>query len=157
MSHGACSASWLLAAVASLAGCESTPATRTSDRPAVQHIALDATPFNAGRVGDAYLLRREHRTDIVVKVSGVTGWVTRPVHLYVYVHEGSCASPSPQPLHALTQRVLARRDPDGFLTLSQMLPAAAGDALLGRDYAIIVRSSPADANMPLFCGDLRSG
>jgi hypothetical protein len=155
MSNGACPASCVLAAVVSLAGCAATPATRPSD-PAVQHILLEATPLNAGRVGDIYLLRREHGTDIVLKVSGVTGWVTRPVHLYVQLHEGTCASPSPQPLLALTDRVLTRRDPDGFLTLRHMLPIAL-DTLGGSDLAIVVRSSPADANMPLFCGNLRSG
>jgi hypothetical protein len=146
----------LCAAAVMLSGCAAAPPSGTSVHPEVQRIALEATPANAGHVGFAYVVGREGRTDIGVKVSGVTAWVTRPVHLYVYLHEGSCINPSAQPAHALTDRVLTRRDPDGFLTLNLTLPVGM-EALRGSEHAIVVRSSPADANMPLFCGDLRAG
>jgi hypothetical protein len=150
--------SWLWLVAGSLAGCATSPGqdTAASARPAVRHVTLAATPSNAGEVGHAYLVPQDGHTAVVLKASGTPGWMARPVHLYAYVHEGSCASPSPRPAFALADRVLARRELDGWLTVRNTLPVSL-EALERTAHSLVVRSSPADANIPLFCGDLRAG
>ena len=56
----------------------------------VEQVGLAGTSFNAGEIGQATLVPREQVTDVVVKVSGVPNTVTRPVHLYAFIHPGSC-------------------------------------------------------------------
>ncbi|HTT10764.1 MAG TPA: hypothetical protein VMG60_07745 [Burkholderiaceae bacterium] len=145
------------AAIASalLGACTATtsPPPGAGDKADVQRIALTATSFNAGEVAYIVLMAREHHTEVVLKVSGVPGWVWRPVHLYAYIHQGSCANLSERPAYALTDRVLTRRDGDGFLTLNNTVEVDLSTLRDGH-HAFVVRSSPADANRPLFCGDL---
>jgi hypothetical protein len=150
--RGAC------AAAALIAGCAapSRALPEAGDRPAMERVGLVAGAANAGEIGYAVLIERGHQTEIVLKVSGVSDWVARPLHLYAYIHQGSCGSPSARPAYALTGHVLARRDGDGFLTINNTL-AVDLNTLRDRQHALVVRSSPADANMPLFCGDLQPG
>ena len=122
--------------------------------PDAQRVGLTASSYNAGAIGHAQLIGRDQQTDVVLTVSGMSSWIARPVHLYAYVHEGSCEQPSTRPQYALTDRVLTRRGADGFLTLTSTLPVSLA-ALRGGPHALLVRSSPADANLPLFCGDLQ--
>lgn len=150
--RGAVAAATLLAACAS----SSLPPPGASDHAGVQRVILAASRLNAGEIAYVVLIGRDHQTDVVFKVSGAPGRVTRPVHLYTYLHQGSCTSPSEQPAYALADRVLTRRDGDGFLTLNSTVPL---DISMLREspYALVVRSSPADANQVLFCGELRPG
>ncbi|HEU5296729.1 MAG TPA: hypothetical protein VFU71_18250 [Burkholderiaceae bacterium] len=141
-----------ICAAALLASC--TAPTVSDAGTAVQRIELGASAFNAGEIGHAWLLERAQRTAVTLALSGVPGWVARPVHLYAYVQRGSCAATAAEPAYALTGRVLARRGGDGFLTLTNTLPVSL-ETLRAGDHALVVRSSPADADRPLFCGDLR--
>ncbi|WP_332673198.1 hypothetical protein [Aromatoleum sp.] len=124
-------------------------------------VRMTATRVNTGEIGRAMLTPRRDETDVRVEVSGVPDHSTRPVHLYTYIHEGSCGALSPTPAYTLTDRVLA----ESFSVFS--MAASAGPpfkvsntvpvplaTLQSRPHAVVVRTGPADGNLDIFCGDI---
>ena len=146
----------LLAPALALTGC----AGRTGD---VVTVTLLATAINAGQIGRAFLVPRGASTDVNVEVSGVPPLFTsRPVHLYTFLYQGRCDALPPKPVHALTERVLAQspRTPGalplgGPFTVSNTIPLPL-DAVLDANYAIVIRTSPADGGVQLFCGAVKT-
>jgi hypothetical protein len=145
-----------LVLAAAIAGC----AGRTGG--GVIAVPLAATPRSAGEIGRALLVPRGEVTDIVVEVSGVPPQVTsRPVHLYTYLYDGTCDRLPPKPAHALTGRVLAQAGrmaggatpAGGPFTVANSI-ALPLDALRRERYAIVVRTSPADGDVEIFCGPI---
>jgi hypothetical protein len=124
-------------------------------------VPLITTSRNAGEIGRAFLIPRGVQTDVVVEVSGVSPQIaTRPVHLYTFLYDGRCDKLPSKPLHALTDRVLAqsRRAAGatpigGSFTVSNTAPMSI-DALRRARYAIVVRTSPANGDIVLFCGNI---
>ena len=129
-------------------------------REAVLTVPLVATARNAGEIGRAFLISRGAVTDVVVEVSGVPPLIaSRPVHLYTYLYEGRCDALPPKSRFALTDRVLAQRaagaglPAGGPFTVSNTVPLAL-DALRRAHHAIAIRTSSADGNVEIFCGNM---
>jgi hypothetical protein len=127
----------------------------------VVSVPLDATSRNAGEIGRAFLISRGSETDVVVEVSGVPPLVaSRPVHLYTFLYDGRCDRLPANPLHSLTDRVLARSarstsamPAGGPFTVSNTAPLPL-EALRRARYAIVIRTSPADGDVEIFCGNI---
>lgn len=128
-------------------------------------IPLVATRNNAGQVGKATLVPQGDKTVVTVVLSGVPPYTGRPIHFYTYIYDGTCDNRNKTPRYALTDRVLAdglmaeqglRPEPlgafHGPVQLSQSIPAVF-QTLRATRYAISVRTSPADGDMEIFCGD----
>jgi hypothetical protein len=144
----------LLAGAALLVACASQgPQSGAPGRAAATRVTLNATSLNAGRIGQAFLIPEGATTRVVLQVSGVPNTVSPPVHLYATLHRGTCDSLDPQPAYSLTQRVLADASDNVMLTIRGTVPASL-DSLRNDRYALSVRTSPADANMAIFCGNL---
>ena len=124
-------------------------------------IDLVASRRNAGETGKAFLLPRGDATQVRIDVSGSAVPVAAPVQLYMFIYEGRCGSLRAQPKYSLTQVVQVSsalnpgslRSGPGPWTLSNPAPAPLA-ALRGTPHALVVRTSPADANVDLFCGNL---
>jgi len=124
-------------------------------------IDLIASRTNAGETGKAFLLPRGAATQVRIDVSGSAVPVTAPVQLYMFIYEGRCGSLSAQPKYSLTQVVQASSalnpaslgSGPGPWMLSNPVPAPLA-VLRGTPHALVVRTSPADANVDLFCGNL---
>jgi len=122
---------------------------------------LIASRTNAGETGKAFLLPRGDATQVRIDVSGSAVPVAAPVQLYMFIYEGRCGSLTAQPKYSLTQVVRASSalnpgsmgSGPGPWTLSNSAPAPLG-MLRGLPHALVVRTSPADANVDLFCGNL---
>jgi hypothetical protein len=147
-------------AVTVVAGCASAtmPAGGAPTQAAVATISLVASRINSGEVGRATLVERDGRVEVTIWVSGVPSGYTRPVHLYTYIHRGSCAALSAAPEHALTERVLPHGPGSGArgggpfeLRNTAPVPLA---ALQATPHAIVVKGAPADRSEVLFCGDV---
>ena len=158
---GICTARGVIAAL--MAGCATgADDGDRSDAPggAFATVVLIATPYNAGRVGRAYLVPSGDRTVVRIDASGVPDTVARPIHLYTFIYEGSCAARSEKPEFALTDTVLASSlaNPAGIgafggaLMITNAAPISF-DALRANPYAIVVKTAPADGDRDLFCGD----
>jgi hypothetical protein len=140
-----------------------TACAATADAPSsnIVTITLQATPRNAGTIGRAFLMAEGTGTRVLIEVSGVPPQVsTRPVHLYTYVYAGTCNPLAPQPAYALLDRVLAQSPTSsaivpagGPFTVSNTAPMPLEKFRAG-PYAIVVKTSPADGDVAIFCGDV---
>jgi hypothetical protein len=142
-----------------VAGCATgtAPEAGPSTRAAVVTIPLVAGRVNTGEIGRATLAEGDGRTDVTIWVSGVPSGYTRPVHLYTYIYQGTCAALSVRPEHALLARVLAHTPnaarSSGPFELRNTAPTRLA-ALQATPHAIVVKAAPADRNEDLFCGNI---
>jgi len=154
-----------LAAIATVAvatqisGCDTAGYRATAND--ITTVELNASRKNAGATGKAFLIPRGNDTQVRIDVSGSNVPVTAPVQLYMFVYEGHCGTLGTQPKYTLTQVVQAQSalNPTnlgsgaGPWRLANTAPASIA-VLRGTPHAIVVRTSPADANVDLFCGDI---
>ena len=146
---------WLALAVAawSAAGTGASLADEMARGPV--SIRLTASMQNAGKSGLATLVAQGNATELVFVVSGVPSFTTLPAHLYTYIFPGSCARLADHPAYAMNDRtVLGDRVPSRTLTMAKLAPISLSDLTTG-DYAIVVRTSPADGYRDIFCGDVK--
>ena len=119
------------------------------------HIRMTATERNAGEIAQATLVPLGGETGMTLFVSGVPSGVTRPVHLYTYIYPGTCASRGPSPTYELNRTVETHQNSRGDVwRLSKTAPVALA-TLRSSSHAIVLRTSPADGNVDIFCGDIR--
>ena len=142
--------------MALIGGCATTSdGSRTDDTVA---FALQATQRNAGKTGGALMARQGDKTVIRLTVTAVPPWVVRPVQLYTFVYAGTCVDHQETPAYALNEIVqadlLGNAGPFGPFILEKTLPAPI-DTLRAEAHAIVVRTSPADGNVDIYCGDMR--
>lgn len=137
----------------------------TADAPSRElvTIQLDAAPLVAGEIGRAFLMPQGDGTRVQIEVSGVPPQLTsRPVHLYTFIYEGSCGKLGAQPAYSLFDRVLAQsQSGTGVValggppfTLSNTAPIAL-QRLRAGNFAVVVKTSPADGDREIFCGNVR--
>jgi hypothetical protein len=144
-------------AAALLGGCAGTG---DATSRGIVTVRLEAARIAAGEVGEAQLIPQGEATDVRVVVSGVPlALSSRPVHLYTFIHEGSCGNLGAQPAYALLDRVLAQsmgggRSTGGPFSIANTAPLPV-ERLRSGAYALVVRTSPADGNREIFCGDIR--
>jgi hypothetical protein len=117
-------------------------------------VDLQGIAPHATRLGHADLVFRPGGTDVVVWIAPVNG-LTRPQHLYTYVHQGSCANLGQRASEA-PRRVLGYRETASLWTVRNTINLNA-DTLKTSPHALTVWSSPPDGNLMLYCGDLHLG
>jgi len=136
----------------------------TTDAPAREFVTvtLNPAPRVAGEIGRAFLMPQDEGTRVLIEVSGVPPLVsTRPVRLYTFVYPGACGKLADKPAYALLDRVIAQSPSSagmvplsGPFTVSNTAPLPM-EKLREGNYAIVVKTSPADGNLEIFCGDVR--
>ena len=120
-------------------------------------VTLPAGARNAGETGQAVMAAEGSTTALTLFLSGVPPWVVRPVQLYTFIYSGSCAEHGATPMFALNDIVQAGLFSNNALfgpfTVKKSVPLQL-NALRTGGYAVVVRASPADGNIDLFCGEL---
>ncbi|MCY1274321.1 hypothetical protein D9M69_329870 [compost metagenome] len=118
-------------------------------------IRMTATEMNAGKIAQATLVPLGNETGMTLFVGGVPPSVARPVHLYTYIYPGTCANPGASPSYELNRTVTTHQYSrgDGW-RLSKTAPVALA-ALRSSSHSIVLRTTPADGNVDIFCGDIR--
>jgi hypothetical protein len=126
-------------------------------------VPLTAARANAGEIGRVLLIPvNDKTTEVVLEVSGVPQMTTRPVHLYTYIHDGTCGRPSPKPVYSLNRRVRADTLPpsptgsQGLYTVRNRIDVSLTTLRQG-PRAIVVKSAPQDGDVVLFCGNIAAG
>jgi len=118
-------------------------------------VPLTATPRNAGNIARAVLVPQGNGTAMTLIVGGVPNSTALPPHIYTYVYPGSCGSLGVKAAYTLNQRrVLGDRVPNRSNLMSKYVPVSMGE-LTSSDYAVVLRTSPADGNVDIFCGNLK--
>ena len=82
----------------------------------------------------------------------------RPIQLFTFVYAGSCAKRDARPSHALNDTVQVNAESgiglSGLFTLAKTLPVPMA-TLRSDEYAIVLRTSVADGDWDIFCGDMK--
>jgi len=117
-------------------------------------IPLMATPQNLGQIANTTLAIQGNETAFSFFISGVPSGTLRPLNLYTFINKGSCEHPGPV-AYAMndlinTNRISATR---GW-TYSRSAPVAM-PVLLSGGYSVVIRTTPADGNTDIFCGDIK--
>ncbi len=121
----------------------------------VVQVRLNALPSNAGKIAKATLVQQGSGTAMGLVVSGVPDSTALPPHIYTFIYSGTCADHDAKPAYALNQRViLGDRVLGRSMLMSKYIPASMSE-LTSSDYALVLRTSAADGNREIFCGNLK--
>jgi hypothetical protein len=135
----------------------------TADSPGRELVTVQLQPASevAGEIGRAFLMPQGEGTRVQIEVTGVPQLTTRPVHLYTFVYEGPCGKLAAQPAYVLFDRVLAQSSGTGVVslggppfTVSNTAPVPLQKLRAG-NFAIVVKTSPADGDREIYCGDVK--
>ena len=124
-------------------------------------VQLSATGMNAGQIGKAFLRPQADSTVVTIEVSGLSVATTSPLQLYMAVFEGRCGRLAQNAKYMLDKvvRVTDANNPtslssgSGPFRLTNTAPTTL-EQLTGSPHALVVRTSPADENREVFCGNL---
>ena len=140
-----------VAALAALASAGAMTAEGRSDGQF--QIKLKASLRNQGEIAWASFAPNGDTTAMVLNVSGVPSYFVRPVRLYTYIYRGNCAQLPASPAYELNEVVAPSRRSGPPFTLNKSVPLPSSQLRSG-GYSVVVRSSPPDGNIDLFCGDV---
>ncbi len=148
---------WLASVIAAALsyGCTGTADNRRTDTVS---FVLQAGSRNAGETGRGFMTAQGDRTMINLTITGVPPWVARPIQLFTFIYAGSCAKRDATPAYALNDTVQVNGQNSvgvsGPFTIAKAVPVPMA-TLRSREYAIVLRTSPADGNWDVFCGDIK--
>lgn len=132
--------------MASLFGC-STASNHSMNLP------LAATHSNVGQSANTTLTAEGNQTNLDFYITGVpTGTILLP-RIYTFINKGSCQQPGPV-AYAMNDKVNTRNEAgaNGW-SFYRNAPVAMSELLSG-NYSIVVRTSPEDGSVDIFCGDV---
>ncbi|MDD2102174.1 hypothetical protein SOP85_03310 [Pseudomonas sp. YuFO20] len=135
----------MLLGSAGLLGCASS-----SSHPVT--LPLTATQQNTGQIGSTTLTTVDNETSFDFYISGVPDGTTLPLRLYTFVNKGSCQQPGPA-AYDMNNRITTQRAAEAGWTFYRTAPVAVPELLSGK-YSIVVRTTPEDGSVDIFCGDI---
>ncbi len=135
-----------------LLACSALAACAGSDKSRLLTLELMPGPQNLGHIAQASLTEQGANTGISIFVGGVPASMGRPLQIYSYIYPGSCSNLAVQPAFSLNENVRAERTSNGWYLSKRLAVSLA--SLSAQPYALLLRSSPADNSLTLFCGDI---
>ncbi len=136
----------MAAAIGVLAGCAGGG---VGDGSGFLQLSLQATQENAGAVGQVSLVDQGDETALNFFISGVPLWTSRPVNLLTYIYPGSCTALADKPEFSMNNTTQTAQV-DGGWRFSKTVPVDL-DSLREGGYSIVLRSTPADHSINIFC------
>ena len=119
------------------------------------NVTLDASQANLGQTGLAAFVDNGASTGLDFTIGGVPAGASTPLQLQTFIYPGSCTSLGSQPAYAMNQDTQVFPGQAGWV-MSKVVPVALSTLLAG-NYAVVVRTSPADGDKNIFCGEIRKG
>jgi len=118
-------------------------------------VPLNATPRNGGQIANATLAVQGNETAFSFVVSGVPSGTLRPLNLYTFINKGSCERPGLSP-YAMNDRINTNRYfcNGAAGPIHRSAPVTLAELLSG-GYYLVIRTTPADGNVDIFCGDIK--
>jgi hypothetical protein len=134
-----------LLVIASLLGCSSSSNHSMA-------IPLTATHQNAGQIANTTLTAVNNETNFDFYISGVPEGTTLPLRVFTFVNQGSCQQPGPVAFD-MNNRITTQRTAEAGWSFNRSAPITVPDLLSGK-YSIVVRTTPEDGSIDIFCGDI---
>ncbi|MFJ4434147.1 hypothetical protein ACIPZG_24815 [Pseudomonas sp. NPDC089395] len=117
-------------------------------------LTLDATRQNTGQIANVTLSSQDTQTGFTFFIGGIPNGTTLPLRLYTFINKGSCQQPGPM-AYAMNDRVdtdrMARTRTWTYSRTANVMMSA----LFADEYSIVVRTTPADGNIDIFCGNIK--
>ena len=117
-------------------------------------LTLDATRQNTGQIANVTLSSQDPQTGFTFFIGGVPNGTTLPLRLYTFINKGSCQQPGAM-AYAMNDRVdtdrMARTRTWTYSRTANVMMSA----LFADEYSIVVRTTPADGNIDIFCGNIK--
>lgn len=135
----------VLLVTVSLSGC-----TRSSTQSVT--LPLKATRQNAGQIANTTLTAVDNESNFNFYISGVPTGTTMPLRIYTFVNRGNCQQPGPV-VYEMNDRITTQRTAQAGWTFERVAPVSVSDLLSGK-YSVVVRTTPEDGSVDLFCGDI---
>ena len=145
---------WWVATLAALAVSGGAMAAEDGRTDGKFSIKLKASPRNQGEIASASFAPQGDGTVMLLNVSGVPSGFVRPVRLYTYIYHGSCDQLAASPAYDLNEVVAPSRRSGAPFTMNKCVPLPLPQLRSG-GYSVVVRASPVDGKIDLFCGDIR--
>jgi hypothetical protein len=130
-----------------LAGCAST-----GGEGGMIDLKLKAGQQNRGNIATVVLAAQGEETALTFFIGGVPPGTTLPLQLETYIYPGSCARLGERPVFAMNGDIHATRVNAGW-TLRKLVPAPLA-SLRGGSHAVVVRTTPANSSLDIFCGEI---
>ncbi|MEN6463980.1 MAG: hypothetical protein ABFD62_02240 [Syntrophaceae bacterium] len=128
----------------------------SADNRKTLEVKLKTTNYTSGGLGKAIFVESGEINEVIIYITGMSrDWISRPVHIYTYIYPGTCKSLGEKPAYEMNETTIMNRVIDNEWKVTKRLPVKLSKLLEG-SYAIVIRSTPADENMDLFCGDIRT-
>ncbi|WP_092304421.1 hypothetical protein [Pseudomonas sp. NFIX28] len=125
----------------------------TSSSNHSMNLPLAATHKNSGHVATTTLTGVGNQTNFDFNVTGVPIGTIMPPRLYTFINNGSCQQPGPA-AYAMNDKVDTQSATGaGGWSFYRSAPITMPDLLSG-NYSVVVRTSPEDGNVDIFCGDI---
>jgi hypothetical protein len=115
-------------------------------------LRLTAGPQNRGNIATVALVAQGEQTGLSFFIGGVPSATTLPLQLETYIYPGSCTRLGERPVFARNGDIHATRVNTGW-TLRKLVPAPLA-SLRGGTHAVVVRTTPANSSLDIFCGDI---
>lgn len=115
-------------------------------------LPLTATQKNAGQIANTTLSAIDKETNFDFFVSGVPDGTVMPLRLFAFVNQGGCHQHGPV-VYDMNDRITTQRSADAGWTFSRVVPGTLSELLSGK-YSIVVRTTPEDGSVDIFCGDI---
>lgn len=120
----------------------------------VLEVKLITKDYSAGGLGKAIFVEAGETDEAIIYITGFSQWISRPVRIFTYIYPGTCKSLGKKPAYELNENTLMNAAGRNEWKVTKKLPVKLS-ALLEGNHAIVIRSSPGDGNLNLFCGDIR--
>jgi hypothetical protein len=127
----------------------------TVDKNNRVYVKLKGSQFNAAAIGNAtFVSTGENSSSVTIIMSRITSSTIRPLRIYTYIYPGSCENLGETPAYELNDIKVTYDRGGNTWEANRRIPVALS-SLLENDYALVIRSTAADGNLDLFCGDIR--
>jgi len=133
-----------------LAGCAGNSGNEESN---FLQLSLLATQENAGAIGQVALVPQGEQTSLSFFIGGVPSWSSRPLNLLTYIYPGSCSALADKPAYSMNSTTQTLKV-DGGWRLSKSVEVSMQELLAGH-YSVVVRSTPADHSVNIFCAEIK--
>lgn len=131
---------------ASLLGCSSSSKHSMT-------LPLTATHQNAGQIANTTPTAVNNETNFDFYISGAPPeGTTLPLRVYTFVNKGSCQQPGPVAFD-MNNRITTQRTAEAGWAFYRSAPIPVPDLMSGK-YAVVVRTTPEDGSIDIFCGDI---
>jgi hypothetical protein len=117
-------------------------------------LTLDATRQNTGQIANVTLSSQGTQTGFTFFIGGIPNGTTLPLRLYTFINKGSCQQPGAM-AYAMNDRVVTERMARTRTWTYSRTANVMMSELFADEYSIVVRTTPADGNIDIFCGNIK--